>query len=182
MPVADTPDNDDEFGRSGNDTAPSPFPQVRLVALGECGTHAAVDAVLGPVTTGEKTLAERLIARFVPGMLVLADRNLCATRRSIAFPVQPGGIGGSIPGPDGLPGFERKLGDKSMPGNRWSCPGGWSDASGGPHDMAKAVLPEPQSPVVSRSHPPESHLKPAPSSCARIEIVRRNLPEADNVQ
>src|SRR5918997_4639994 len=47
LDVADTPDNDDEFGRSGNDTAPSPFPQVRLVALGECGTHAAVDAVLG---------------------------------------------------------------------------------------------------------------------------------------
>jgi hypothetical protein len=75
LDVADTPDNDDEFGRSGNDTAPSPFPQVRLVALGECGTHAAVDAALGPVTTGEKTLAARLIARFAPGMLVLADRN-----------------------------------------------------------------------------------------------------------
>jgi hypothetical protein len=75
LDVADTPDNDEEFGRSGNDTAPSPFPQVRLVALGECGTHAAVDAALGPVTTGEKTLTTELIARFAPGMLVLADRN-----------------------------------------------------------------------------------------------------------
>jgi hypothetical protein len=75
LDVPDTPDNDKEFGRSGNDTAPSPFPQVRLVALGGCGTHAAVDAALGPVTTGEKTLAQRLITRFAPGMLVLADRN-----------------------------------------------------------------------------------------------------------
>ncbi|MGH3874052.1 MAG: transposase domain-containing protein [Pseudonocardiaceae bacterium] len=182
LDVPDTPANDEAFGRSGNVTAPSPFPQVRLVALGECGTHAVVDAAFGPVTTGEQTLAAQLIARFTAGMLVLADRNLCATRRSIAFPVQPGGIGGSIPGPDGLPDFERKLGDKSMPGNRWSRPGEWSDAPGGPHDMAKAVLPEPQSPVVSRSHPPESHLKPAPSPCARIEVARRNLPEADNVQ
>ncbi len=29
------------------DTATSPSPQVRLVALGECGTHAVVDATLG---------------------------------------------------------------------------------------------------------------------------------------
>jgi hypothetical protein len=75
LDVADTPDNDKEFGRSGNDKTPGPFPQVRLVALGECGTHAAVDAELGGVTTGEQTLAATLIARFAPGMLVLADRN-----------------------------------------------------------------------------------------------------------
>ncbi len=75
LDVPDTPDNDEEFGRSGNGTAPSPFPQVRLVALGECGTHAVVDAELGAVATGEQTLAARLIARFAPGMLVLADRN-----------------------------------------------------------------------------------------------------------
>jgi hypothetical protein len=73
--VADTPDNDQEFGRFGNDQSPGPFPQVRLVALGECGTHAVVDAELGGVSTGEQTLAAALITRFVPGMLVLADRN-----------------------------------------------------------------------------------------------------------
>jgi hypothetical protein len=66
---------DKEFGRSGNATAPSPFPQVRLVAVGECGTHGIVDAAFGPVTTGEQSFAERLIARFTPDMLVLADRN-----------------------------------------------------------------------------------------------------------
>jgi hypothetical protein len=75
LDVPDTADNDKEFGRSGNDTTPGPFPQVRLVALGECGTHAVVDAELGGVTTGEQTLAAKLIDRFVPGMLVLADRN-----------------------------------------------------------------------------------------------------------
>ena len=47
LDVPDTPDNDEEFGRSGNATAPSPFPQVRLVAVGECGTHGIVDAVFG---------------------------------------------------------------------------------------------------------------------------------------
>ena len=74
LDVPDTPDNDEAFGRSGN-TTPSPFPQVRLVALSECGTHAVVDAALGPVSTGEQTLAAALIARFTAGMLVLADRN-----------------------------------------------------------------------------------------------------------
>lgn len=75
LDVPATPDNDEAFGRSGNATAPSPVPQVRVVALGECGTHAVVDAAFGPVTTGEQTLAEQLIARFTPGMLVVADRN-----------------------------------------------------------------------------------------------------------
>jgi hypothetical protein len=75
LDVPATPDNDKEFGRSGNATAPSPFPQVRLVAVGECGTHGIVDAAFGPVGTGEQTLAAQLIARFTPGMLVLADRN-----------------------------------------------------------------------------------------------------------
>ena len=103
LDVADTPDNDKEFGHSGNDTAPSPFSQVRLVALGECGTHAVVDAELGGVSTGEQTLAATLIARFAPGMLVLADRNLCATRRSVAFLAQPGGIGGIFLDPMAYP-------------------------------------------------------------------------------
>ena len=75
LDVPATPDNDKEFGRSGNATAPSPFPQVRLVAVGECGTHGITDAAFGPVGTGEQTLAAQLIARFTPDMLVLADRN-----------------------------------------------------------------------------------------------------------
>lgn len=75
LDVADTLDNDTAFGRCGNDQTPGPFPQVRLVALGECGTHAVVDAELGGVSAAEQTLATRLIARLTPGMLVLADRN-----------------------------------------------------------------------------------------------------------
>ena len=73
--VPDTADNDEAFGRGGNDQAKGPFPQVRLVAVAECGTHALVDAALGPVATGEQTLAAQLISRLTPGMLVLADRN-----------------------------------------------------------------------------------------------------------
>jgi len=75
LDVPDTPDNVAAFGRSGNADAASPFPQVRVVAVGECGTHAVVDAALGPVSTAEQTLAGELIPRFAPGTLVCADRG-----------------------------------------------------------------------------------------------------------
>ena len=75
LDVPDTPANAEAFGRSGNEHAASPFPQLRLVAVGECGTHAVTDAALGSVTTAEQTLAAGLITRFAPGHLVLADRG-----------------------------------------------------------------------------------------------------------
>ena len=51
------------------------FPQVRLLALAECGTRALVAAVHGGYATGEKTLARDLLGRLGEGMLCLADRN-----------------------------------------------------------------------------------------------------------
>jgi hypothetical protein len=51
------------------------FPQVRLLALAECGTRALVAAVHGGYGTGEKTLARQLLGRLGEGMLCLADRN-----------------------------------------------------------------------------------------------------------
>ena len=51
------------------------FPQVRLLALAECGTRALVAAVHGAYSTGEKTLARDLIGRLGEGMLCLADPN-----------------------------------------------------------------------------------------------------------
>jgi hypothetical protein len=51
------------------------FPQVRLVALAECGTRALIGAVQGGFGTGEKTLAAGLLGRLGTGMLCLADRN-----------------------------------------------------------------------------------------------------------
>jgi len=35
-----------------------------------------------------------------------------------------------------------------MPANQRSCPGEWGEALGDPRDMAKAELPESQSPVM----------------------------------
>jgi Transposase DDE domain len=51
------------------------FPQARLVALIECGTHAVFDVEVGSCTTGEVTMSRALVGRLKPGMLCLADRG-----------------------------------------------------------------------------------------------------------
>ena len=51
------------------------FPQVRLLALAECGTRALVAAAHGAFAAGEKTLARQLLSKLGEGMLLLADRN-----------------------------------------------------------------------------------------------------------
>jgi Insertion element 4 transposase N-terminal/Transposase DDE domain len=78
LDVADTTDNDRWFGRAGvNKGERAAFPQGRVVALAECGTHAMFDAVVGPYSIPENTLARELVDRLQPGMLVLADRGFC---------------------------------------------------------------------------------------------------------
>ena len=75
--VADTPANAVAFGRPrthrGEQAA---FPQVRVMALAECGTHAIIDAELGAYATGELSLAPALARSLTAGMLVLGDRGL----------------------------------------------------------------------------------------------------------
>ena len=75
LDIPDTKENDKAFGRSGGEKNPAPFPQVRLVGLGECGTHAIVAARLAGWRVSERALAGELIADFEPGMLVIADRG-----------------------------------------------------------------------------------------------------------
>jgi hypothetical protein len=76
LDVPDSPANAQAFGRPathrGERTA---FPQVRVLGLAECGTHAIIAAVLGPLATGETTLAPSLFGRLGAGELLLADRG-----------------------------------------------------------------------------------------------------------
>ena len=77
LDVADTELNAVFFGRAGvRKGERSAFPQARLVGLTECGTHAILDAEVGPYTIGENALAAPVLDRLQPGMLVLADRGL----------------------------------------------------------------------------------------------------------
>jgi hypothetical protein len=77
LDVADTPANEAAFSRPGSSRGEgrSAFPQVRLVGLCEAGTHAIVDAALGPYGSGERDLARRLLRSLAPGMLCIADRG-----------------------------------------------------------------------------------------------------------
>lgn len=76
LDVPDTPVNDAHFGRPGVMKGErSAFPQARVVALAECGTHAIFEAVIGPYTTSENALSVELLERLAPGMLCLADRG-----------------------------------------------------------------------------------------------------------
>jgi hypothetical protein len=74
LDVADTPENAKEFGRT-NGTAQSVFPQVRIAALGECGSRAVVGAALAGCRRGEQTLAAQLLSWVTADMMVIADRN-----------------------------------------------------------------------------------------------------------
>lgn len=74
--VADTAANDGFFGRPGVMKGErSAFPQARVVALAECGTHAIFDAEIGAYNTSELALSKPLIDRLEPGMVLLADRG-----------------------------------------------------------------------------------------------------------
>lgn len=76
LDLADTPRNAEHFGRPGVMKGErAAFPQARLVAIAECGTHAVFEAVVGPYTTSENATARALLGRLQPGMLCLADRG-----------------------------------------------------------------------------------------------------------
>lgn len=83
LDVADTPQNEQEFGRPGSSRRQGggAFPQLRLVALAESGTHAICDVAMGPYSVSEKELADPLIERLEDGMLCLADRGFYSFER-----------------------------------------------------------------------------------------------------
>jgi hypothetical protein len=83
LDVADTPANEQEFGRPGSSRREGggAFPQLRLVALSETGTHAICAAAMGPLSSGENALADELVPRLEPEMLCLADRGFYGFQR-----------------------------------------------------------------------------------------------------
>lgn len=75
LDVADTRANVEEFGRPGTGRGQAGFPQARVVAVAECGTHAVMDAVIGALSAGETTLARELIDRLPADTVLVADRG-----------------------------------------------------------------------------------------------------------
>lgn len=77
LDVPDTPANAAAFGfASANKANQGSNPQVRLMALIECGTHALLDAAFDAIAHhSEHALSRRLLASLDATMLLLADRN-----------------------------------------------------------------------------------------------------------
>jgi len=77
--VADTGPNAAELGRAGTARGDgAAFPQLRIVAIGEAGTHAVIAAEMGSYATAEGRLAKKVVSSLTPEMLCLADRGFTA--------------------------------------------------------------------------------------------------------
>jgi DDE family transposase len=76
--VPDSEANATAYTRASNGDRTGPYPQVRLLALVECGTKAMIGAVFDSFAVGERTLAYRLLVHLHTGMLVMADRGFPA--------------------------------------------------------------------------------------------------------
>lgn len=74
LDIPDTDANLVDYGKVVGGTR-RPYPQVKIVGLGECGTHALLDARIGSIRQGERELAGPLAATLETNMLVLADRG-----------------------------------------------------------------------------------------------------------
>jgi hypothetical protein len=72
--LPDTPDNARVFGRPGGPSAGA-FPQVRVLALCEAGTHVMCDWLIKPISWGEPSFVLPLLKKLEAGCLLLWDRN-----------------------------------------------------------------------------------------------------------
>lgn len=94
LELPDTAEIDKRFGRPAASRGMSAYPQLRLLALAETGTHAIFAAAFDAYAVAETTLAGRLLDRLQPGMLCLADRGFvgfdlwqaaCATKAELLW-------------------------------------------------------------------------------------------------
>ncbi len=78
LDVPDTPANAAAFGYPAGAREHPAFPKVRVVTIGECGSHAKVAAQMGPVGgkgSCEQALARRMFGRLEEDWLLIADRG-----------------------------------------------------------------------------------------------------------
>ena len=78
LDVPDTAANAAAFGYPAGSREHPAFPKVRVVSIGECGSHAKVAAQMGPVGgkgSSEQALARRLLPCLEEDWLLIADRG-----------------------------------------------------------------------------------------------------------
>jgi len=74
LDIADTAENEKEYGRPGASRGSSAFPKIRFVGLLENGTHVLWAARMASYATDEITLAQQVVPALQKGMFCLADR------------------------------------------------------------------------------------------------------------
>jgi hypothetical protein len=72
--LPDTPSQETRFGRPSASRGHSAFPQLRLLALAETGTHTVFAVAFDGYAVSEVGLAPAVLETLRPGMLCLADR------------------------------------------------------------------------------------------------------------
>ena len=75
LDIADTPANEEAFGRPSASRGSSAYPQIRFVSLAENGPHVLFGTRMAGCGTSELALAMDVLPSLKPGMLCLADRN-----------------------------------------------------------------------------------------------------------
>ncbi len=95
--VPDTQANAAAFSRSSNQYGEGPFPQIRLLVLTECGSHATIDATISDRTQAERRLAENLLASLSPDMLLLHDAQFTGPRFWRAIRARGAHVMGPLP-------------------------------------------------------------------------------------
>lgn len=73
--VPDLPENQQVFGRSPGSRGAAAFPQVRLLALCEVGTHVIWRWLIKPISWSEQSMCPPVLRHLQAGMLLLWDRN-----------------------------------------------------------------------------------------------------------
>lgn len=79
--VLSLPDSDENrraFGRPKNGTAVGAFPQARIVALCEIGSHVFFNFLVKPIRCGEVTLAKHVYRGLPKSSLLLFDIGFCS--------------------------------------------------------------------------------------------------------
>jgi hypothetical protein len=110
--VPDTPANATAFARPGNQYGPGPFPQIRLLVLSECGSHAIVAATISDQTQAERRLAEQLLPWLSRDMFLLHDAQFTGLRFWHGVRARGAQVMGPLPSHH-LPTYLRQLSDGS---------------------------------------------------------------------
>jgi hypothetical protein len=110
--VADTPANAAAFQRPSNQYGPGPFPQIRLLLLSECGSHASIAVSVQSSQQAEVRMAYDLLPSLQADMLVLHDAQFSGLRFWQAIRARGAHVLGPLP-EHHLSSYLRQLSDGS---------------------------------------------------------------------